>query len=96
MLKTVIKLLPLGLGGGGGGGGRVSRPLYQFNIQRFVIPYFPQDTAYYMHHMSMLVASYGLVLVGNYLVGSILLVIVYWKTLKLIQRMKKSYSELET
>lgn len=41
--------------------------------------------------MSMLVASYGLVLVGSYLVGFVLLVIVYWKILKLIQRMKKTF-----
>lgn len=43
--------------------------------------------------MSMLVASYGLVLVGSYLVGFVLLVIVYWKILKLIQRMRKSLGE---
>lgn len=43
--------------------------------------------------MSMLIASYGVVLVGSYLVGFILLVIVYWKILKLIQKMKQSLGE---
>ena len=41
----------------------------------------------------MLVASYGLVLVLNYLVGFVLLVAVYWKILKLIQRMKSALCE---
>lgn len=48
------------------------------------------DTAYYLHHMSMLVASYGMIVVGHYLVGFVLLVVVYWKILKLIQKVKKN------
>lgn len=47
-------------------------------------------SAFYLHHMSMLVASYGTVIVGNYLVGFAILVVVYWKILKVIKLMKTS------
>ena len=52
-----------------------------------------QETAYYMHHMSMLVGSYSVVVVGNYLFGFILLVVVYWKILRLIRKMKIQHGE---
>ena len=52
-----------------------------------------QDTAYYMHHMSMLVGSYSVIVVGNYLVGFILLIVVYWKILRLIKKMKAQHSK---
>ncbi len=46
-----------------------------------------------MHHMSMLVGSYGVIVVGNYLVGFILLIVVYWKILRLIRKMKAQLSK---
>lgn len=51
------------------------------------------ETVNYLFKMKMLVASYTLVMTGNYLVGFTLLVVVYWKTLKLIQKMRKLFTD---
>ena len=47
-----------------------------------------QRTSRYVYHMSMFIASYGLVVVTNYLVVFVLLVIIYYKILKRIKRMR--------
>jgi len=46
-----------------------------------------------MHHLSVLVASYGLVIAIHYLVGFIILVIIYLKILRLLKKMKVQLSE---
>ena len=46
-----------------------------------------------MRHMSMFVGSYAVMVAVNYLVGFILLAIVYWKILKLIKKVKKKHGE---
>lgn len=50
-----------------------------------------QATAQYMFHMSMLIASYGLVVGTNYLIVFVLLVAIYYKILKRIKRMRRQH-----
>ena len=52
-----------------------------------------QPTAEYIYHLNMLIASYGLVVGTNYLVVFVLLVIIYWKILKRINRMRVNLGE---
>ena len=46
-----------------------------------------------MQHMSMYIASYAVIVVLNYLVGFILLSVVYWKILKLIKKVKRNFGK---
>lgn len=43
--------------------------------------------------MRKLVASYAVILGTNYLVVFLLLVVIYWKTLRYIRTMKKAHGE---
>ena len=51
-------------------------------------PLYHQPSAHYVNNMRKLVASYGVILGTNYLLVFILLVIIYWKILKYIKRMR--------
>ena len=52
-----------------------------------------QATSRYVYHMRMFIASYGVVVGTNYLVVFVLLVIIYYKILKRIKRMRNLHSE---
>ena len=54
---------------------------------------FLQPTAIYVYHMSIFRFSYGAVVGTNYLVVFVLLVIIYYKILKRIKRMRALHGE---
>ena len=54
---------------------------------------FLQPTANYVYHMSIFRCCYGVVVGTNYLVVFVLLVIIYYKILKRIKRMRALHGE---
>ena len=48
-----------------------------------------QPTAQYLHQMAAFIASYGIVVALHYIVGFILLVVIYVKILRRIKKMRK-------
>ena len=52
-----------------------------------------QPTAKYVYELDKLIGSYGVVLGTNYLIVFVLLVVIYYKLLQHIKRMRQHYGE---
>ncbi len=55
-----------------------------------------QPTSQYLYRVNMLVASYASVVGLHYLVGFILIIIIYWKILKRIKLIRNNRGEYNT
>lgn len=53
-----------------------------------------QATRHYVYNVNTLIATYGFVLGTNYLVGFILLIIIYTKLLRYIKKMRAEFGKL--
>lgn len=53
-----------------------------------------QATRHYVYDVNILIAAYGLVLGTNYMVGFILLIIIYTKLLRYIKKMRAEFGKL--
>ena len=68
--------------------------LYEKQLyQQYAILYTIQATREYVYDVNIFIATYGLVLGTQYLVGFILLVIIYTKLLRYIKRIRNDFGK---